>query len=105
MAVIEVNAAEFEAKVLKADKPVIVDFWAVWCGPCAMMGPVLEEIAAEQEEVIVAKVNCDENMDLAQGYGVTGIPCFMVFKNGEVAGKAVGAMSKEELWNELKQYV
>lgn len=107
MSVIQISsAAEFEEKVLKSDKPVLVDFWAVWCGPCGMMSPIVEEIASEHEgKLEVAKVNCDENMDLAQSYGVTGIPAFFLFKGGEVAEKVMGAMPKGELFGAIEKYL
>lgn len=106
MATIELNSTNFEEKVLKSDKPVLVDFWAVWCGPCSMMSPMMEEIAAEQEgRLTVGKVNCDENMALAQQYGITGIPAFLLFKGGEVVEKAMGAMPKEELLATIEKHL
>ncbi len=97
MAAVAVNEETFEAEVLKSDKPVLVDFWATWCGPCQMMGPVLEEISEEQSDVKICKINVDENSDLAQKYGVMSIPNFVLFKNGEAAGQKVGLNSKEDM--------
>ena len=84
MAAIEINAENFEEKVIRSDKPVLIDFWAVWCGPCSMMSPIIEQIGEElADKLIVGKVNCDENMELAQQYKVAGIPAFFLFKGGE----------------------
>lgn len=106
MAAIELNAANFKEKVLQSDKPVLVDFWAVWCGPCGMMSPLVDEIAVEQENrLTVGKVNCDENMELAQSYGISGIPAFLLFKDGEVVEKAMGAMPKGELLAAIEKHL
>ena len=87
----------FEQEVLKADKPVLVDFWAEWCGPCQMMLPVIEELAKEQTEIKVCKVNVDEQMELARQYRVMSIPTFLVFKNGEIIAQTLGAQPTEKL--------
>ena len=87
----------FEQEVLKADKPVLVDFWAEWCGPCQMMLPVIEELAKEQTEIKVCKVNVDEQMALAREYKVMSIPTFLVFKDGKVAERTLGVQEKSEL--------
>lgn len=106
MAAMELNAANFQEKVLQSEKPVLVDFWAVWCGPCGMMSPVIDEIAAEQEgRLCVGKVNCDENMELAQSYGITGIPAFLLFKGGEVVERVMGAMPKGELLAAIEKHL
>ena len=106
MAAIEINAENFEEKVIRSDKPVLVDFWAVWCGPCSMMSPIIEQIGEElADKLIVGKVNCDENMELAQQYKVAGIPAFFLFKAGEVVTKAVGAMSKDELLAKIEPHL
>ena len=98
--VIEINDESFENEVLKSDKITLVDFWATWCGPCQMMGPVVEEISKELDgKVKVAKVNVDENPNLAEQYDVMSIPNFVLFKNGAVVNQAVGAVGKEGLLN------
>ena len=97
MATIKITKDNFEAEVLQAEKPVLVDFWAVWCGPCQMVGPVLEEISEERDDLIVGKVNVDEEQELAAQFGVMSIPTMILFKGGEAAGKIVGAMPKEEI--------
>lgn len=96
--IIHVTDSSFEDDVLSSDKPVIVDYWAEWCGPCKMIAPLLDELAEEyQDKVKVAKINIDENQETPQKYAVRGIPTLMIFKNGEVAGTKVGAMSKSQL--------
>ena len=90
MAVVKLTTANFDQEVLQADRPVLVDFYADWCGPCKMMGPVVEEISGELDDVKVCKINIDEQMSIAQKYGVMSIPTFIVFKNGDVADKKNG---------------
>ncbi|MGN0072519.1 MAG: thioredoxin [Coriobacteriales bacterium] len=97
MAAIEITAENFEEEVLKSNKPVLLDFWAVWCGPCMMLSPVVEEVAAEHPEVKVGKVNTDEQPALAQKFGITAIPALFVVKDGQVVNRAVGAMPKEQV--------
>lgn len=100
--VMEITSKEmFDTEVLKSDKPVIVDFWAPWCGPCRMMGPILEEIAGERADLKVCKVNVDELGDIAQRYMITSIPCIFCVKNGEVAARSVGYVDKATLLNTL----
>ena len=96
--VLHVSDAEFNETVLKAAGPVLVDYWAEWCGPCKMIAPVLDEIAADyQGRLTVAKVNIDENPKTPQQYAVRGIPTLMIFKNGEVEATKVGALTKSQL--------
>lgn len=98
-----INQNEFEAKVLKADKPVLVDFYADWCGPCKMMIPVLDQLSVEKEDQIyIYKINVDENSDVAKQYRVMSIPNMILFKDGEAALNIVGAMSKNDLWAKVE---
>jgi thioredoxin 1 len=98
MSVGKVSDATFETEVLKASGPVVVDFWAEWCGPCRMIAPALEEIAgAMGEKVKIVKLNVDENPNVAQKYGIMSIPTLMLFKDGQLAATKVGALSKAQL--------
>ena len=97
MSVVKVNSEEFEKEVLKAKSNVLVDFNADWCGPCKMLGPVIEEIAENNKYLKVVSINVDDNSDLAQKYGVMSIPCLVMFKDGEEVKRSVGFVPKEEL--------
>ena len=97
-----ITKENFEAEVLKSEKPVLVDFWATWCGPCKMIGPVIEEIANEHPEIKVCKINVDEECELSIKHGVMSIPTLMIFKNGEIAQTAIGYRPKEEIEELLK---
>lgn len=95
---VELNIQNFEAEVLKSEIPVIVDFWATWCGPCMMLAPVLNELARDRAGALkLAKVNVDDCPELAARYGITSIPAVFLFKGGEIVSQTVGYMSKEEL--------
>ena len=103
MAEIILTEATFENEVIKSDIPVLVDFWATWCGPCKMLAPIIAEIADEYEgKVKVAKVNVDEQSALAAKYGIMSIPTLILFKNGEIADKTVGLRSKEQIKEFIK---
>ena len=101
-----VNDDEFETNVLKAAGPVLVDFWAEWCGPCKMITPILEEVATEMgEEITIFKINIDDNPVTPSDLGVRGIPTLMIFKNGEVASTKVGALLKGQIVQWIKESV
>jgi thioredoxin 1 len=99
---VEFTDSNFEEQVLKSDKPVLVDFWAEWCGPCRMVGPVVEELSNDYSgKAVVGKVNVDQNPGVAAKYGIRSIPTILFFKNGEVVDKSVGAVPKAALADKL----
>ncbi len=97
MSVIKINKSNFESEVLNSKKAVLLDFYADWCGPCRMVAPVVEEIAEERDDIVVGKINVDEEGELAQKFGVMSIPFLAVMKDGKLADSAVGARGKEEI--------
>jgi thioredoxin 1 len=98
MSIKQVSNDSFEADVLKAETPVLVDYWAEWCGPCKMIAPILDEVSRDYgDKLNVAKINVDENQEIASKYGIRGIPTLMLFRNGAVVATKVGALSKSQL--------
>ena len=102
MSAMNINYNNFNREVLESDKPVLLDFWAPWCGPCRMVVPIVDEIARENPEIKVVKINVDEEQELARQFGVMSIPSLFVMKDGEVVNKAVGARSKKQLLDMVK---
>jgi thioredoxin 1 len=98
----DVTDNTFQAEVLESEKPVLVDFWAPWCGPCRVVAPVLEEIAAQRDDLRIVKLNVDENQQTAASFDVLSIPTMILFKNGQVAKKVIGAYPKKRLESELE---
>lgn len=107
MSVSSITDANFAAEVLKSKVPVFVDFWAPWCGPCQMMGPIVEELSTEYgaDKVKIVKVDVDQNQEVAGKYQVMSIPTFLVFKNGEVADKLIGGVQKEKLKEMIDKHI
>lgn len=97
MSVININKTNFRSEVINSEKPVLLDFWASWCGPCRMVAPIVDEIAAERSDLKVGKVNVDEQPELAGRFGVMSIPTLVVMKNGKVTNQAVGVRPKEQI--------
>jgi|TARA_Y100001970_G_scaffold4314_1_gene4997 thioredoxin 1 len=106
MTTLKVTDENFEAEVIKASKPVIVDFWAEWCGPCKMIGPILEEISDEMsDQITIAKHNIDENPNRPTQYGIRGIPTMLLFKDGELKANKVGATTKSNIVSWIKENI
>ena len=101
-AIIDVTDANFQAEVIESDKPVLVDFWAPWCGPCRIVAPHLEELNDERDDLRVVKLNVDDNPGTASKYGIMSIPTMILFKNGEVAKQVIGALPKSRLQQEIE---
>ena len=102
MEIIKVNGQNFEEEVIKSEKPVLIDFYADWCGPCKMLSPIIDEIAEENSEIKVVKVNVDDSQDLAMKYQVMSIPTLVVIKNGEEVNRSVGLIDKAQVLNLIK---
>lgn len=102
MSVININKANFAQEVIHSDVPVLLDFWAPWCGPCRMVGPILDEIAQERSDIKVGKVNVDEQPELAGQFGVMSIPTLVVIKDGKVIDQAIGARPKDQILGMLR---
>jgi thioredoxin 1 len=100
--IIEVNDTNFQAEVLESETPVLVDFWAPWCGPCRVVAPVLEEIASQREDLRIVKLNVDDNLQTASNFGIMAIPTMILFRNGEVAKRIQGALPRKRLEAELE---
>ena len=104
MSVIEITKNNFDQEVMQSEKPVLLDFWAAWCGPCKMLSPVVDEIAGEHPEIKVGKVNVDEEQELAARYRVMSIPTLIIFKDGKEVDRMVGVQSKEVLTRKLDSF-
>jgi thioredoxin 1 len=103
---IDINDDNFDSEVLESDKPVLIDFWAEWCGPCKVLGPVIDEVSVDySEKVKFVKLNIDNNPSNTQKYGIRGIPTLLLFKNGEKVDTSVGVLSKSELASFLDKYI
>ncbi len=102
MSVVTITKNNFQEEVMNSDKPVLIDFWASWCGPCRMLSPIVDEIAEEHSEIKVCKVNVDEESELATEFQIMSIPSLFVIKNGEIEDQSVGVRSKQEILNMLR---
>ena len=104
--VTEVSDSTFEKDVLQSDKPVLVDFWAAWCGPCKMISPIIEQLAEQYSgKIVFGKVNVDENIPISQRFGIQSIPTLMILKKGQVIDVMIGALPKGQIENRIKQYI
>ena len=101
MSVLNITKENYENEVLKSDRPVLLDFWASWCGPCRMVSPIVDEIAEERKDIKVGKINVDEQMELAAKFGVMSIPTLVVMKNGEIVNQQIGAIPKAAILSML----
>ena len=105
-AISQLTDSNFEGEVINSEKPVLVDFWAVWCGPCRVIAPEIEKLAEEKsEELKIGKLNVDDNRDTAIKYGISSIPTLLLFKNGEVVKEIIGIMSKDKILTEISQFL
>ncbi|MCI9078611.1 MAG: thioredoxin [Lachnospiraceae bacterium] len=101
----EINSGNFEEKVIKSDKPVLVDFWASWCVPCQMQGPVIEQLDKEVKDFYVGKVNVEEETELQMKYGISSIPALLIFKDGKCVKTLIGFHKKEQILQEMAEYI
>ena len=101
MSVLKIKNENFEEEVLNSEKPVIVDFYADWCGPCKIMAPIIDQLSDENDNIKVCKVNVDDSQDLAAKYGIMSIPTIIIFKNGDINKKFIGVVTKEDILNEM----
>jgi thioredoxin 1 len=103
--IVNLSTTTFDEHVQAADKPIVIDFWAEWCGPCRVIAPILEEIAIERDDITIAKVNADDNPELVLRYGVQSIPTLLVFSNGNLSKRVIGARGKTQLLQELDEFL